>query len=313
MADAPAAPTGERVDSGVGVIGRRRRPLEPRYLPYVFIAATVVVIAVFNIIPLAFALWDSVHNDSPLRPDHGFIGLQNYVEVLSDPAFQNAMANTVKYLLITVVGVLGVGLPTALWLRTVRVRRDLVIALVLIPWAVPGTVTGELWALIFKPTNGMLNGLLLNLGVIDTNIIWLQGPTAIPFVAVTLIWQTAPIAALILLAGLEYIPSELYEQAKVDGANSFRAFMGVTLPLLRPAIAIAIVVASIAAVGIFDQIYVLNANSPKTISLVQQTYLYAFKVLDFGLGISASMIATIVSVALSFIALRFIYREIEFS
>jgi multiple sugar transport system permease protein len=313
MADVPVTPTDERVAARLRVIRRRRRPLEPRYLPYLFVAATVLIIAVFNIIPLAFALWDSVHNDSPLRVDRGFIGLQNYIDVLSDPAFQNAAANTLKYLLITVVGVLGVGLPTALWLRTVRIRRDLLIAVVLIPWAVPGTVTGELWALILKPTNGMLNGVLLNLHVIDSNIIWLQGPTAIPFVAVTLIWQTAPIAALILLAGLEYIPSELYEQAKVDGASSVRAFLGVTLPLLRPAIAIAIVVASIAAVGIFDQIYVLNANSPKTISLVQQTYLYAFKVLDFGLGISASMIATLVSVALSFLALRFVYREIEFS
>ena len=235
------------------------------------------------------------------------------MSVLADPAFQNASVNTLQYLLLTMVGVLGIGLPTALWLRTVRVRRDLLIAVVLIPWAVPGTVTGELWALIFKPTNGMLNGLLINLHIIDSNMVWLQGPTAIPFVALTLIWQTAPIAALILLAGLEYIPSELYEQAKVDGAGSIQAFLGVTLPLLRPAIAIAIVVASIAAIGIFDQIYVLNANSPKTISIVQQTYLYAFKVLDFGFGISASMIATIVSVVLELVALQFIYREIEFA
>ncbi len=92
---------------GVRSSAAGERPLEPRYLPYVFIAASVVVIAVFNILPLAFALWDSVHKDSPLAPDHGFIGLQNYVEVLSDPAFQNAMANTLKYLLLTVVASSG--------------------------------------------------------------------------------------------------------------------------------------------------------------------------------------------------------------
>jgi multiple sugar transport system permease protein len=276
------------------------------------VVPTIVVIAGLNLLPLGFSIRDSLHHDSLLSQDHSYLGLKNYVGVLQDPAFQNAFQNTLEYLVLTVVLVLGFSVPIALWLQGVRRRRGLVIALVLLPWAVPGTVNGELWALIFKPTNGLLNGLLLKLHLIHTNVIWLQGAKALPVVTLTLVWQTVPIAALIVLAGLEYIPQELSEQARVDGAGSIRILRSITLPLLRPAIAITTVVSSIAAVGIFDQIYVLNGNAPTTISVVQQTYLYAFKVLDLGYAVSAAMIATVASVVISLVVLRVVYREVEF-
>ena len=111
MEDAPVASTGGRAAARSRLDpAAATRTLGPRYLPYVFVAASVVIIAVFNIIPLAFAVWDSVHVDSPLKPDRGFIALQNYVSVLADPAFQNASVNTLQYLLLTIVGVLGIGL-----------------------------------------------------------------------------------------------------------------------------------------------------------------------------------------------------------
>ena len=291
----------------------RRKGREPRFLPYVFVAATVVVLAGLNLIPLAYSIVDSLHRGSLLSQDHSFVGLQNYVTVFKDPAFQNAFKNTLGYLIYTDVGVLVFGLLIALWLHGIKRRRAVAITIVLIPWAIPGTVNGEIWALIFKPTsNGLLNGVLLKLHIIQAPVIWLQGAKSLPLVALTLIWQVVPIAALIMLAGLEYIPEELYEHATIDGGGSLQILRRITLPLLRPAIAISLVVASISAIGIFDQIYVLNGNAPSTISVVQQTYIYAFKVLDFGYAVSAAMIGTIVSVIVSLIVLRVVYREIEF-
>ncbi len=289
-----------------------RKGLQPRFLPYVFVAATVLILAGLSLLPLAYSIRDSLHRDSLLNQDHSFTGLQNYANVLSDPAFQNAFKNTIGYLIYTDIGVLALGLPIALWLRGIKRRRAVLMTIVLIPWAVPGTVNGELWALIFKPTNGLLNGILQKLHLIHANVVWLGGSKALPLVALTLIWQIAPIAALIMLAGLEYIPLELYEQARIDGASSFATLRTITLPLLRPAIAISLVVASISAIGIFDQIYVLNGNAPITISVVQQTYLYAFKALDFGFAVSAAMIGTIVSVVASLVILKLVYREVEF-
>ncbi len=271
----------------------------------------MLIIVAFNFVPLAFTIWDSIHLNSLLDPAHPFVGPKNYVGVLTDPAFQNAFSNTMEYLVLTVVGVIGLGLPFALWLQGVR-HRGLMLALVMIPWAVPGTVNGEVWSLIFKPTNGLLNGILHSLHVTETNVIWLQGATALPLTALTLIWQVVPIATLILLAGLEYIPTELLEAARVDGAGGLKTFRSITLPLLRPAIAISIVQSSIMALAIFDQIYVLNGNSNSTISLVQQMYLYTFRVLDFGYGVSAAMITTVVSVVFSLMILALVYREVEY-
>jgi multiple sugar transport system permease protein len=289
-----------------------RNVLQPRFLPYLFVAGTVVVLVTLNLLPLAFSIRDSLQRDSLLSQDHSFTGLHNYAAILADPAFQNAFKNTLGYLVYTDIGVLVLGLPIALWLRGIKRRRAVLVTLVLIPWAVPGTVNGELWALIFKPTNGLLNGILQKLHLIHANVVWLEGSKALPLVALTLIWQITPIAALIMLAGLEYIPHEIYEQARIDGAGTLATLRGVTLPLLRPAIAISLVVASISAIGIFDQIYVLNGNAPLTISVVQQTYLYAFKALDFGFAVSAAMIGTLASVIASLLILKFVYREVEF-
>jgi multiple sugar transport system permease protein len=289
----------------------RRGGLQPRVLPYVFVSASLLIVVVLNIVPLAFTLLDSVQKNSLLDPTHPFVGLKNYVGVLTDPDFQNAFRNTMEYLVLIVVGVIGLGLPFALWLQGVK-HRGLMIALLMIPWAVPGTVNGELWSLIFKPTNGLLNGILQMLHITSTDVIWLQGSTALPLTALTLIWQVVPFATLILLAGLEYIPTELLEAARVDGAGSLTTFQRITLPLLRPAIAISIVQASISALAIFDQIYVLNGNSARTISLVQQMYLYTFRNLDFGFGVSAAMITTVVSVGVSLTVLAVVYREVEY-
>jgi multiple sugar transport system permease protein len=283
-----------------------------RTAPYLLVAGAVIVVICTNLIPLAVTLWDSLHKNSLLVNGHPFVGLSNYSNVLRDPAFQGALVNTLEYVVLAVAGVLALGLLFALWVRGAKHGKGLLIMMIIIPWAVPGTVNGAIWALILSPVNGFLNGVLKQLHLIDHNILWLQGPGALPLVCLTLVWQAVPIGALILLAGVDSIPVELYEQCRVDGAGHLRTFASVTLPLLRPAIAITMVQTALTGVSIFDQIYVLNGNAPSTISIVQQTYLYAFKNLNFGLGVSAAMISTIISLVVSLSVLAFVYREVEF-
>ena len=294
---------------------RRRgsqRATRSRTAPYLFVSLAVLVVIVTNIIPLVTTIWDTVHKNSLLSSEHPFVGFENYLHVLSDPAFQGALVNTLEYVGIGIIGVLVVGMPFALWVQGVKHGKGLLITMIIIPWAVPGTVNGAIWSLIFSPSNGILNGILKQLNLINHDILWLQGSRGLPVVALTLLWQAVPIGALILLAGLDHIPHELYEQCRVDGAGAFRAFWSVTLPLLRPAIAITMVQTAITGIGIFDQIYVLNGNASSTLSIVQQTYLYAFKNLDFGFGVSAAMVSTIISFSVSILVLKFIYREVEF-
>lgn len=286
-----------------------RRPV----VPYLFIAPATLVIAVLVLYPLARSLYESLHTDNLLSASHAFSGLRNYTQVLADPAFQRAALNTLAYLVLASIGTLAGGLAMALWLHSLRRWRGLFLATVVVPWAVPGTVNGLLWLFILNPSTGLLNSVLQALGVISQPHVWLNGSYgSIAFISLSLIWQVTPISAIILLAGMEGIPSSLYEQASVDGATRWQAFRGVTLPLLRPAIAISLVNAGILGIGVFDQVYVLTGNAPGTISAVIQTYLYAFRDLNFGSGIAASMFVTIAALVISLIYLKGLYREIEY-
>lgn len=285
----------------------------PVLLPYLFVLLAIFVVISTNAIPICIAIWDSLHQNSITSPEHKFIGFSNYSDVLTDPTFQRALLNTIGYVVMTVAGVLVLGIPFALWLRGVKHGKAVLLTIVIIPWAVPGTVNGAIWSLIFSPTSGFLNGILQSAHIIDHNILWLQGAGGLPLISLTLIWQALPIATLIILAGLENIPLQVFEAARIDGGGALRTFRSITLPLLRPALAIAVVQSAITAVNIFDQIYVLNGNAPSTLSIVQQTYVYAFKSVNFGLGLSAAMMSTIISLVISLVALAAVYREVEFT
>lgn len=282
-------------------------------LAYGFVAPALVLIGAVILYPLARSVYDSLHVDSLLKSDHSFIGLHNYLRVLQDPAFQRAARNTAEYTLFATVGSLLFGTVIAQWLHSLRRGRALFLVLIILPWAVPGTVAGLLWSLILNPTSGLLNAVLKTMHVIHSPHIWLSGSTtAIAFVSFSLIWQATPITALILLTGIEAVPTELYEAAAVDGAGEIRRFFHVTLPLLRPAIAISLVNVAVIGIGVFDQVYVLTQEAPATISSVIQTYLYAFQDLNFGLGIAASMLISLATLAVSLVYLKGIYREVEY-
>jgi ABC-type sugar transport system permease subunit len=263
--------------------------------------------------PLGVSLWDSLHEDNALVFTHQFTGMRNYSAVVHDPAFLQAGLNTLGYLVIVTVGALLLGLGMAFFLHNIARFRAVFLAIIVLPWAVPGIVTGALWSFIFNPVNGLLNGLLQWMGVIHQPQVWLEGRfTGIFFISLTLIWQITPICAVIFLAGLESIPAELYEEAAVEGASAFGRLRRITLPLLRPSLAIGLLQASVLAIGIFDQIVVLAGYAPGSISVVMQVYLYAFRNFNFGLGMAASMIVTLSTLLVSLVYIKGVYREVNY-
>ncbi len=285
-------------------------------VPYLLVAPAVLLILGLVFYPLGFSVWSSFHVDDLLYQGlHTFVGFRNYQQVLSDPAFQLALRNTVVYYLLASLGVVIFGLTIAHWLNQLRVRwRAFFLTVVLLPWAVPGVVTGLLWSFIYNPTSGLLNGVLKSVGLIRHDVVWFDHPgLALVLIAVALLWQIVPLSAIILLAGIRSIPPTLYEAARVDGAHSIAAFWRITVPLLRPALAIVMVQTAVSSIGIFDQVYVLTGYDPSTKSAIIQTYLYAFQNLNFGQGISAALLATLAITLVGYLYLRVVYREVTYS
>lgn len=286
-----------------------------RALPYFLVAPALAIIIGLVIYPLLRSVLSSFQVDDLLDPGvHTFVGLKNYIQVMTDPSFIGAARNTLIYFILASLGVLTLGLVMSLWLKGIQSKwRGFFLVLIVLPWAVPGVVTGLLWSFIYNPTSGILDGLLRSLHVISHNIIWFNNKNlSLVLIVIALLWQITPLAVVVLLAGLESIPPALYEAAVVDGSSSWRKFFHITIPLLRPAIAIVMVQTTVLSIGIFDQVYVLTGYSPSTRSVVIQTYLYAFQNLNFGQGISAALLITLAITIIGYLYLRVVYREVSY-
>ncbi|HJZ83738.1 MAG TPA: sugar ABC transporter permease [Polyangia bacterium] len=267
---------------------------------YLLVAPAVAVLAAVALYPIGAALWLSLHRHIVVFHERSFLGFANYRFLLADARFWSALGHTAYFTVVAVSAELALGLPLALILHEARRGRGLLRALVLIPWAIPTVVAAKLWAWLLNPSYGLINRLL---GGADIN--WLGHPVLALHTAIVVdAWKTTPFVAILLLAGLQGIPEDIYRAARVDGASSFRIFRSITLPLLRPALALALLFRTLDALRVFDAIYVLTeggpANTTETLSL------YAYKTLmragDFGYGATLSVV-TFLCVALAAAAL----------
>jgi trehalose/maltose transport system permease protein len=227
-----------------------------------------------------------------------FIGFDNYLSwrtlssgrtvwrgTLVDPAWWNAVYNTFRFAIFSVTIETVLGLMVALVLNAEFRGRALVRAAILIPWAIPTIVSAKLWAWLFNDQFGMVNDLLLRLGLIEQKIAWTANvDTAMYAVLIVDIWKTTPFMALLCLAGLQMIPRDMYEAAKVDGIHPIKVFFKVTLPLVKPALMVAVIFRMLDALRIFDLIYVLTPNSSatKTMSIISRENLIDFDNFAYG-------------------------------
>ncbi len=248
-----------------------------------------------------------------------FVGFNNYFKMttlksgktlygglLADPVWWNALWNTVRFSVVSVTLETFFGMIVALVLNANFKGRGIVRAAILIPWAIPTIVSARMWSWMLNDTYGIINDILVRVGLLDHPLAWAaSADTAMIAVLIVDIWKTTPFMALLILAGLQMIPNDIYEAAKVDGVHPVKTFFKVTLPLVKPALMVAVIFRMLDAMRIFDLIYVLtpNSSSTKTLSVLARENLFDFD--KFALGSAQStmlfVILTLLTIAVMWI------------
>lgn len=235
-----------------------------------------------------------------------FIGFSNYATLLINQTFLDSLFRSIYFTMIEVVSVLVFAMIVALLLNHPIGRHSFFRVALLIPWALSPVANAVLWKWIYNANYGILNFILLSLGIIDKNVVWLGKPgLALNMILIADVWKAIPFIALLLIAGLQNIPSHLYRAAKLDGANAWQRFVYVTLPGLKTTIVISVVMQSIWALKVYDLIYVLTKGSPAdgTVLLNYLAWRETFSNLDIGYG---ATIANVLFVMMFFLALGYI-------
>ena len=293
--------------------GRRSVFRGERRLGATMLAPSLAVIALVAAYPICYAIWLSLNEYSVITPGLSrFVGLGNYLDALGSAKFWEAMETTVLFTVISVSLELAIGLGMALVMHQAFRGRALLRAVVLVPWAILTVVTAITWRTIFEPELGFVNTTLSALSLPGGNVVWLgEEGYALAVMIFADVWKTAPFMALLILAGLQGIPDELHDAAKVDGANTWQRFRSITLPLLVPAITVALIFRTLDALRVFDLPYVLTkgANGTETLSLLAQAELVANR--NTGLGSALAVLTFITVMGISFLYIRFMGGNIR--
>jgi multiple sugar transport system permease protein/N,N'-diacetylchitobiose transport system permease protein len=273
-------------------------------------------LVVFGVVlyPAGRALVISFYDvNSPFPGAYPFKGLGNYVEVLSDPRVLTAAGHTLYFTIASTAAELVLGIALALLLAAPLKFRWLFRSVVILPWALPTIVNGAMWRVILNAEYGVANAVLTQLGLQDGYRSWLGSD---PFVALNMVvladvWKNTSLVAFFLLAGLNTIPRELYEAARVDGAGPVRSFLRITLPLLLPTVAIVLVLRTIEAFKVFDIVYVMTGGGPAsgTQTITFFTYLQAFSAQRFSVGAALAYLTVIAILILATIYLRLLRQN----
>ncbi|MBL8443283.1 MAG: sugar ABC transporter permease [Zoogloeaceae bacterium] len=312
----PQLSSGVAVPTGAAAGSRRKRSLQTRRSrsAWLLVAPTLILLAGVAGWPLLRTIFYSF-TDALLDAPHeyAFVGLANYLDfadgeafgVLADPVWWRSVRNTLWFTFISVSLELGFGLALALLMNQKFRGQGLVRTAILVPWAIPTIVTAKMFGWMFHDQYGTVNDLLMRAGIIDGPLAWIAEPgLSMWAVVIADVWKTVPFMALMLLAALQMVPSDLYEAARVDGASAWQRFRRITLPLIFPAMIVALIFRTMDALRVFDLIYVLTSNSEATISIsgYARDQMVAYQ--EMGVGSAASvlvfmMVAGVAAVFLS--------------
>ncbi|MBZ9799963.1 carbohydrate ABC transporter permease [Mesorhizobium sp. ES1-4] len=286
---------------------------------WLFLAPMLLVLAAVAGWPLIRTVYFSFTDASLADLDaRRFVGFDNYFSVLrlpsgrviydgllADPVWWSAVWNTVRFAAISVTCETILGMIVALVLNASFPGRGIVRAAVLIPWAIPTIVSAKMWQWMLNDQFGIINVVLVNLGLIDHKIAWTaSADTAMAAVLIVDIWKTTPFMALLILAALQMLPREIIEVARLDGANPWQIFWRVTLPLIRPAVTVAVIFRALDALRIFDLIYVLTPNNVHTKSMSVFTRENLFEFDKFAYGSAASTLFFLILALLTIAYIR---------
>jgi trehalose/maltose transport system permease protein len=256
-------------------------------LAWILLAPSLLVVVLVALFPLLQTISQTFTNarlasDRPVQ----FVGLTNYVNLLTDTDFWRSVWVTIQFSVVTVFFEFVLGLGIALVVNSSFRGRGFMRAAMLVPWAIITVVSAQMWKWMYNDIYGVINDMLVDkLHILPQNVAWVSNPlTQLPAIMVIDIWKATPFVALLLLAGLQVIPGDIYEAARVDGANGVQQFLSLTLPLLQPAIVVTLIFRTLDALRVFDVFYVMFGSQPNTMPMAvyAQQNIVTFSLLGYG-------------------------------
>ncbi|GIW32520.1 MAG: ABC transporter permease [Meiothermus sp.] len=266
-------------------------------LAWLLVLPTLLVVAFVAGYPLAQVFYYSFHRaDISFVEPTEFVGLKNYIFLLQDPDFRGALWNTLRFTVVSVFLETVLGLAIALVIHSNFRGRGIVRAAILIPWAIPTVVSAKMWQWMLNDIYGVINVILVNTGLVANKIAFLANPNTVLWAMVAVdVWKTTPFMALLLLAGLQLIPSDIYEAADIDGASKWQQFWTLTLPLLTPALVVALIFRTLDALRVFDVIFVMVGvnTATRSLAIYNRQTLIDFQDLGYGSAVSVAILVII--------------------
>ena len=262
-------------------------------LAWFLLVPSLAVVAFVALYPLGKTIFQSFTDEEFLALNPvSWVGLENYKDLWNDTIFRDSIWTTLKFTVITVSFEFVLGLIIALVVNSSFKGRGLMRAVMLVPWAIPTVVAAQMWKWMLDDVFGVVNDAGVRLGFLDHSRAWISDPsTALASVCAVDIWKTTPFVALLLLAGLQVIPNDLYEAAAVDGASALRQFWKITLPLLRPAILVTLIFRTLDALRVFDVFYVFFGSRPdtQTMAIYDQSTIVGDGYVGYGAAMSVAI------------------------
>ena len=288
--------------------------MKQKILPYLLLAPMMLIMGVLVFYPIAVTFSYSLKKWKLTAPgDIRFIGFDNYKNILKSESFWYSLQNTLFLLMLVVVATSILGVLVSLFLNIQVKGAGTLLAIAVLPWALPPYVNGILWRFVFHSGYGFMNKVLIGLGMVDKPVEWLTSRwMLLVVVAIVVVWRSVPFMALVCLAGRQSIPHGLYEAAKIDGAGTFQIFRRITFPLMLPFIGIGITSTSVTAVNVFDEIVALSGYSDMGKNILVESYLTTFTFLDFGKGSAVTYLVMFVAAILGVFYLKSLNKEVEY-
>ena len=307
----PLAPARPRPTGARKVLRDMRR----QWTAYLFLSPVLILFAVFTVFSVGYAFYLSFHQWNILEPEKPFVGLDNYARLLSDERFRSATINTAYYTAVSVPATIILGLLVALLLNNAIRARGLFRTFFYLPVITPLVIASIIWKWVYNGDYGLANYYLLQLNIINEPLLWLADKNlAMPSVIISSVWKGVGFAMVVYLAGLQSIPEDYYDAAKIDGANGWQRLKDITVPLLSSTTLFLVVISVLGSFQVFTQIFVMTNGGPlgRTRTIVWYIYTTAFK--DFNMGYAAAMAFALFAMMLVFTVFqfRFLRREVEY-
>ena len=288
--------------------------MKKKVVPYLLLAPMIFIMGALVFYPVAATFSYSLKKWKLTQPgDIRVIGFKNYVDILTSDSFWYSLQNTLVILAVVVALTTVVGFLVSSFLN-IQVRLSgVLLALAVLPWALPPFVNGILWKFVFYSGYGFLNKLLVGLGLFDQPVEFLTSRWSLLLVvSVVVVWRSVPFMALVCLAGRQSIPVDFYEAARIDGGGSFQIFRRITLPLMLPFVGVGVTSASVTAINVFDEIVALSGYSDLGKNILMESYLTTFTFLEFGKGAAVTYIVLFFALILGIFYLRSLAKEVSY-